>query len=88
MTNDEIIAVVQADSEGKEIECIELNRADDTWGSAGPEWNFAAFDYRVKTEPKKPREWQVHVQERQLHIVHEAPKWCHEDCIKVREVLE
>ncbi len=59
MTDDEIIAVVQAHKEGKKIE----RSAAKNSGCFGytammgePDWNFAVFDYRVSPEPRKPRE--------------------------------
>lgn len=52
MTNEEIIAVVKAASEGKTIEC-KAKVCGDTWEDIDdPNWNFDCFDYRVKTEPR------------------------------------
>lgn len=60
MSNDEIIAVVQAHKEGKQIEWRELGfQAEHMWMNAGeqPTWDFRHWEYRVKPEPRKPREW-------------------------------
>lgn len=60
MTDDEIIEVVRAHKEGKQIECIPRGegRWKETFFEGKPiSWNFHLFDYRVKPEPRKPREW-------------------------------
>ena len=57
MAADEIIAVVQAHKEGKQIECRPRAGQQDDWTKADPIWNFPFYDYRVKPEPPKPREW-------------------------------
>ena len=57
MTNDEIIAVVQAHKEGKKIERRLRNSITALWLLApDPVWNFNEHDYRVALEPRKPRE--------------------------------
>lgn len=59
MTDDEIIAVVQAHKEGKQIQtkCI---YHDSEWQDINtPEWQFGQNLYRVKPEPRKLREWWV-----------------------------
>lgn len=56
MTNNEMIAVIQAHEDGKAIQC----RLDDLqeWRNVTkPQWNFHEFEYRVKPEPIKPREF-------------------------------
>lgn len=56
MTNDEIIAVVTAHKNGKQIQ---YNRSpDNVWTDARdnqPGWNFFEFNYRVKPEPRELR---------------------------------
>lgn len=60
MTNDEIIAVVQAHKVGKVIEWTEKGRI--FWQEATtPCWDFHAKLYRVKPEPPKPREFWINV---------------------------
>ncbi len=50
MTDDEIIAVVQAHKEGKKIE--ERCHSSSSWRHVTfPRWNFEDCDYRVKKEP-------------------------------------
>ena len=63
MTDDQILAVVQAHKEGKKIEHRLKNPLDgqpEDWieiPSSGWIWNFLERDYRVAPEPRKPREW-------------------------------
>ncbi len=55
MTNDEMIAVLIADKEGKEIQARSLNANSVIWKDMmnSPGWFFGDFDYRVKpVEPK------------------------------------
>ncbi len=53
MTNNEIIAVVDAHSAGKVIQGRRRN-APDTWDEIPiPVWNFESLDYRVKPEPRE-----------------------------------
>lgn len=57
MTHDEMIAVIQAHKDGKQVQHRrKLGRPENQWGDSlvGPGWNFAEYDYRVKPEP---REW-------------------------------
>lgn len=60
MTDAEIIEVVQAHKEGKQIQ-DKANYDDDTKFRTidDPKWAFDVRDYRVKPEPRKPREWDV-----------------------------
>ena len=63
MTDDEIIAVVQAHKEGKKIQNRyamqpgEANRYNEWIAIDNPSWNFFNYDYRVAPEPRKPREF-------------------------------
>lgn len=53
MTDKEIIAVVQAHSEGKQIQFLDNHFKD--WldcNDNGPAWDFSSYDYRVKPEKK------------------------------------
>ena len=53
MTPDEIIAVVQAHKEGKEIELQPKGVAPMGWAyTTDPVWDFHHFNYRVRPEPK------------------------------------
>ena len=53
MTHDEMIAVIAAHKEGKEIQFKFKNLPD--WEKCRePIWDFHAFDYRVKPEPREP----------------------------------
>ncbi len=53
MTNNEIIAVVQAHKEGKQIQSRHLH--DTHWMNNPTEfqWNFGVYDYRVAPEPQR-----------------------------------
>lgn len=56
MTHDEMIAVIQAHKEGKQIQ----SRRGDWWIDIfEPSWDFSKYDYRIKPEPPKPREWWI-----------------------------
>lgn len=61
MTHDEMIAVIAAHKEGRAIQFRSVDRPRKPWedyGSEGgsPSWNFFHFDFRIKPEPRKPRE--------------------------------
>jgi hypothetical protein len=58
MTDKEIIEVVTAHKDGKPIEGRHVTGTTD-WSDCtiDPAWNFGDWDYRVKPEPPKPREW-------------------------------
>ncbi len=78
MTDDEIIAVVQAHKEGKRIEVSGPNGGN--WSvTSKPQWDFQNLDYRVAPEPRKPRE---------IRLVYKGSgtwrEWMHEDgpCIE------
>ena len=63
MTDDEIIAVVQAHKEGKKIQWM-TRIGPQTWHDylGSPiRWNFDRYDYRVVPEPRNPREWSIGV---------------------------
>ena len=71
MTDDQILEVVQAHKEGKQIQCSKRisipvwgTGPDGNWSDCGVLgstiiWNFIEYDYRVKPEPRKPREWWI-----------------------------
>ena len=60
MKHDEMMDVIQAHKEGKQIQsrrCDDASRwTDDAVRGLGCDFNFDSFDYRIKTEP---REWFV-----------------------------
>lgn len=54
-TTDEILAVVQAFKDGREIQ---FQEGSYEWEDCEcPNWNFRDYSYRVKPEPPKPREF-------------------------------
>jgi hypothetical protein len=61
MDHNTAIAVIEAHRDGKEIEARYRNRPQLTnqWTECtdGTSWNFDFFEYRIKPEPPKPREW-------------------------------
>ncbi|SRR6266436_2001798 len=99
MTDDDIIAVVQAHKDGKPIQ----SRAKETYFTARTNetnwsevhfgamvtdgfaqgFDFRRYDYRVAPEPRKPREWDV--VEKGDCI---SSCWAGDKHIKVREVIE
>jgi len=60
MTDDEIITIVTAHKEGKQIQlrCSNIPEWTDVVRNE-PSWNFEMIEYRVAPEPRKPREWWV-----------------------------
>lgn len=69
MRHDEMIAVIQAHKEGKPIQ---FRLPGSYWTDSpghlehGPYFDFDQFQYRIKPDPRKPREWcieLVHVRE-------------------------
>ncbi len=59
MTDDEIIAVLQARKEGKIIQTRSHFHPLEGWQDCTPVWDFYQNDYRVKPELGKPREWWI-----------------------------
>lgn len=88
MTDQQIIEIVQAHIDGKPIEiCSKGQGQDQKWYDVvNPKWDFQNCDYRVKQEPRKPREWRVCVLSDGT-IMPVRPQDPHH-CIIVREVLE
>jgi len=59
MTHDEMIAVIQAHRDGKTIQFRDRD-SQGKWDDLHPvcfSANFGTYDYRVKPEPPKPREF-------------------------------
>jgi hypothetical protein len=60
MTHAEALAVMKAAKEGKPIQ-FRLRDMMGGWydrtESQTPDFNFFRYDYRIKPEPPKPREW-------------------------------
>lgn len=57
MNSQEIIEVVQAWADGKQIQfCYKANPGNWHDVSSAPAWNFKACDYRIKPEPRIPIE--------------------------------
>lgn len=89
MTHDEMIAVIQAHKAGKAIEVRDRGWPIAHWGASDPNWNFLCYDYRIKPEPPKPREWWIYpVKENESYdnAIFKHPP-VNPDWIRVREVL-
>lgn len=52
MTHDEMIAVIQAHKEGKQIEYRTINPESPWVYVKNPKWDFPQIEYRVKPEPR------------------------------------
>lgn len=90
MSEKEIIEVVQAHMEGKQIQVS--NDQGYSWIDAPlepPCWNFSTRNYRIKPEPRKPREWTLvyngGAMWREIRYGDIGP--C-EEAVRVREVIE
>lgn len=54
MTHEEMISVIQAHKEGKQIQYRRIGNTE--WlDTPKPAWNFVLFEYRIKPEPPKPK---------------------------------
>lgn len=68
MNPDEMIAILQAYKEGKEIEFLDMKNPDEgwhpipgmKWNFSLDRWNFARHKYRIKPDQRKPREWVIY----------------------------
>ncbi len=98
MTHDEMIVVIQAHKEEREIECRRLNGIGG-WEActAHPSaMDFVHWEFRIKPEEKRPREWTVAATDfinsggRTLLVVKDGPRidFNYAEPFKVREVLE
>ncbi len=97
MTDDEIIALVQAHKDGKKIECRYEHEPDNGWrefASKISDWDFVTYEYRIATEPHKPREFWIcngrdKDNERWVLVDKAHPNHvCGGEKIRVREVIE
>jgi hypothetical protein len=60
MTDEQIIEVVTARKEGKNIQFRSFESKHLGWlRNDNPQWDFTAFEYRVIPESSKPREWVI-----------------------------
>ncbi len=90
MSHDEMISVIQAHKDGKTIECKKINPTtlNSGWFNAEPFWDFAAYNYRVAPEPRKPREWWIDLRVG-YGMVFDCPESGRPDArIHVREIIE
>jgi hypothetical protein len=88
MTHDEMIAVIRAHEEGKEIQ-FRQSGSDNIWEDCDPHWAFHCIEYRVRPEA---REFYITVKENNTvcaasHVKSHVTKFGR-PVIKVREVLE
>lgn len=94
MTHDEMIEVIQAHKEGKQIQ-FNHHRSGDSWGDTNPPlWNFELNNYRAKPEPREfyillDKSGKVLYTVGDIKDCKKALKACvTNSIIKVREVLE
>lgn len=95
MTPDEIIEVIQAYKEGKQIQYTSSKHYHQLWeDTTHPTWDFSEFNYRIKP---KPRTYYVNVHPDGIiqHYLHSSRKVAREDTlntsyktIKLIEVIE
>ena len=93
MTNQEIIEILVAHSNGKQIQIRKMGTQqgfrDGKWYDVeNPRWNFEDNDYRVAPEPPKPREWWLDQSGIALRVWNENEKFRPSNLIHVREVIE
>ena len=65
MTHDEMIVVIAAHRDGKEIEARHRRSINPAWQpftkDENPHWDTWTWDYRIKPEPRLPRDfWAVY----------------------------
>jgi hypothetical protein len=81
MSIDDMIAVLQAAKDGKQIQS-RSNGSSHEWQDTYPVWDFCGIDYRVKPVP---REWRI---PKSVLESYTAVPSCNRALIKVREVLQ
>ena len=60
MTIDEKIDLMTAFRDGAATQFRSRRRAGEPWVDCeSPEWNFEDFEYRIRPEPRKPREFWI-----------------------------
>jgi hypothetical protein len=86
MTHDEMIAVIRAHEEGKEIQ-FRQSGSDNIWEDCDPHWAFHCIEYRVRPEA---REFYIslYADGTPRHVSSKPFKTQADPVIKVREVLE
>lgn len=101
MTHDEMVEVIRAHAAGKRIEIRDSNPGHKrNWVDSMPMflWDFINWEYRIKPEPPKPREWILELHEERVigsdgysTIRHSATQETHrhqgKKFVHVREVL-
>ena len=100
MSDDEIIEVVQARRDGKRIQAQTKNITNNwTDVTSAPSWNFNDVDFRIAPEPRKPRDWLIHIPKKPINECvkvdifpgsenHSRLPVYESECIRVREVIE
>ncbi len=90
MTHDEMIAVIQAQKDGKPIQRRFNGAGSFPWEDfkVGDYWNFTDWDYRINPEEKKPMEIVVEIHGNKINYT--LPSWPESKQGKVifREVME
>ena len=102
MTDDQILEVVQAHKEGKKIQSLSVYESDvphhwrdvrfgETVNQLPVNWDFTRFIYRVEPEPRKPREFEIILDNNDEIWNDKSFHHCHainHERIRVREVIE
>lgn len=88
MTDTEIVQVVEARRDGSRIQFRRRYHENGPWEDTDskPQWDFIRFDYRVKPEPPKPREWWIYPVDGNLSCSIEGSPTA--GFVHVREVME
>ena len=98
MTHDEMIEVIQAHKEGKEIE-YKSNVTGEWCASGKPAWDFQCFEYRIKATPPEPKTiWvnecgvgyadEVHESEDRAVVAGKGASYVNRLAVKYQEVIE
>ncbi len=88
MTDDEIIAVLQARKEGKIIQTRSHFHPLEGWQNCTLVWDFYQNDYRVAPEPRKPRVLELLFEDYKVRSVLSLDGIPKSGVIRVQEVIE
>lgn len=82
MTHDEMIAIIQAAKEGKEIE---VQYAPSAWGLChGISFNFVNYSYRIKPQPLRGEGWMRDDTGMNVKVISDTKVFCNVEYIRVR----
>ena len=83
-----MIDVMTAARDGKLIQVDPVYGANQWSAAPEPTWDWRKHDYRIAPEPRKAREFYIHMDQHNspMFVVKDNARGC-SDCILVREVL-